>query len=138
VIFIYILHCFFTNGLHPGTYSATVLAAAERQVSDGGFLLCRRLSALLKALAPELDLSARTVTGKTLGENISGSEIYNKDVIRTLDNPVYGSAGLAILRGNLAPNGAVIKSAAEPRLLKHSGSAIVFDSYDEMKARIDD
>jgi len=96
------------------------------------------LPALLKALAPELDLSARTVTGKTLGENISGSEIYNKDVIRTLDNPVYGSAGLAILRGNLAPNGAVIKSAAEPRLLKHSGSAIVFDSYDEMKARIDD
>jgi dihydroxy-acid dehydratase len=97
------------------------------------------LSALLKALAPELDLSARTVTGKTLGENISASEIYNKDVIRTLDNPVYGSAGLAILRGNLAPNGAVIKSAAaEPLLLKHSGPAIVFDSYDEMNARIDD
>jgi dihydroxy-acid dehydratase len=97
------------------------------------------LSALLKALAPELDLSARTVTGKTLGENISGSEIYNKDVIRTLDNPVYGSAGLAILRGNLAPNGAVIKSAAaEPLLLKHSGPSIVFDSYDEMNARIDD
>jgi dihydroxy-acid dehydratase len=97
------------------------------------------LPALLKALAPELDLSARTVTGKTLGENISGSEIYNKDVIRTLDNPVYGSAGLAILRGNLAPNGAVIKSAAaEPHLLKHSGPAIVFDSYDEMNARIDD
>jgi dihydroxy-acid dehydratase len=97
------------------------------------------LSALLKALAPDLDLSARTVTGKTLGENISGSEIYNKDVIRTLDNPVYGSAGLAILRGNLAPNGAVIKSAAaEPLLLKHSGPSIVFDSYDEMNARIDD
>jgi len=97
------------------------------------------LSALLKALAHEQDLSARTVTGKTLGENISGSEIYNKDVIRTLDNPVYGSAGLAILRGNLAPNGAVIKSAAaEPRLLKHSGPAIVFDSYNEMNARIDD
>jgi dihydroxy-acid dehydratase len=97
------------------------------------------LSALMNALAPQLDLSARTVTGKTLGENISGTEIYNKDVIRALDNPVYGSAGLAILRGNLAPNGAVIKSAAaEPRLLKHSGRAIVFDSYDEMNARIDD
>ena len=97
------------------------------------------LSALLKALAPQLDLSTRTVTGKTLGENIFDSEIYNKDVIRTLDNPVYGSAGLAILRGNLAPNGAVIKSAAaEPRLLTHSGRAIVFDSYDEMNARIDD
>jgi len=97
------------------------------------------LSALLKVLAPQLDLSARTVTGKTLGENISSAEIYNQDVIRTLDNPVYGSAGLAILRGNLAPNGAVIKSAAaEPRLLKHSGPAIVFDSYNEMNARIDD
>ena len=97
------------------------------------------LPALLRALAPQLDLSARTVTGKTLGENISSAEIYNQDVIRALDNPVYGSAGLAILRGNLVPNGAVIKSAAaEPSLLKHSGRAIVFDSYNEMNARIDD
>ncbi len=97
------------------------------------------LPALLQALAPQLDLSVRTVSGKTLGEDISSAKIYDKDVIRTLDNPVYGSAGLAILRGNLAPNGSVIKSAAaEPRLLKHSGSAIVFDTYDEMNARIDD
>ena len=97
------------------------------------------LAALLKALAPQLDMGTRTVTGKSLGENISGAEIYNKDVIRTLDNPVYGSAGLAILRGNLAPNGAVIRSAAaEPRLFKHSGRAIVFDSYDEMNDQIDD
>jgi dihydroxy-acid dehydratase len=97
------------------------------------------LPALLQALAPKLELSVRTVTGKTLGEDISSAKIYNQDVIRTLNNPVYGSAGLAILRGNLAPNSAVIKSAAaEPRLLKHSGRAIVFDSYDEMNARIDD
>jgi len=97
------------------------------------------LPALLRALAPKLDLGARTVTGKTLGENISSAKTYNQDVIRPLDNPVYGSSGLAILRGNLAPNGAVIKSAAaEPRLLKHSGRAIVFDSYQEMNARIDD
>jgi dihydroxy-acid dehydratase len=97
------------------------------------------LPALLQALAPWLDLSVRTVSGKTLGEDISGAKIYNKEVIRTLDNPVYGSAGLAILRGNLTPHGAVIKSAAaEPRLLKHSGRAIVFDTYDEMNARIDD
>src|SRR5262249_19222747 len=82
---------------------------------------------------------ARTVTGKTLGENIATAEIYNNDVIRTLDDPVYPSLGLAIVRGNLAPGGAVIKSAAaEPRLLKHSGRAIVFDSYEEMNARIDD
>ena len=97
------------------------------------------LPAMLKALAPGLDLTCRTITGKTLGENISDAEIYNTDVIRTLDKPVLESGGLAILRGNLAPNGAVIKaSAIEPRLLKHTGRAIVFDSYDEMNARIDD
>jgi dihydroxy-acid dehydratase len=97
------------------------------------------LPALLRALASHLDLNCSTITGKTLGENIAGAEVFNKDVIRTTDNPVLPSGGLAILRGNLAPNGAVIKaSAAEPRLLKHSGRAIVFDSYDEMTARIDD
>ncbi len=97
------------------------------------------LPALLNAFAPQLDLSCRTITGKTLGEDITGAEIYNTDVIRTLDNPVLESGGLAILHGNLAPTGAVIKSsAAEPGLLKHSGRAIVFDSFDEMNARIDD
>jgi dihydroxy-acid dehydratase len=97
------------------------------------------LPALLKALAPHLDLTCLTITGKTLGENIAGAEIYNADVIRTLDNPVLASGGLAILYGNLAPNGAVIKaSAAEPRLLKHAGRAVVFDSFDEMNARLDD
>ena len=97
------------------------------------------LPALLNAFAPRLDLSCRTITGKTVGENVAGAEIYNTDVIRTLENPVLESGGLAILRGNLAPSGAVIKSsAAEPRLLKHTGRAIVFDSFDEMNARIDD
>lgn len=97
------------------------------------------LPALLNAISSHLDLSCLTVTGKTLGENVAGAKIYNTDVIRTLDNPVLESGGLAILHGNLAPTGAVIKSsAAEPRLLKHTGRAIVFDSYDEMNARIDD
>ena len=97
------------------------------------------LPALLNAIGPQLDLSCLTITGKTLGENVAGAEIYNTDVIRTLDNPVLESGGLAILHGNLAPTGAVIKSsAAEPGLLKHTGRAIVFDSYDEMNARIDD
>jgi len=97
------------------------------------------LPALLNAISPQLDLSCLTVTGKTLGENVAGAKIYNTDVIRTLGNPVLESGGLAILHGNLAPDGAVIKSsAAEPRLLKHTGRAIVFDSYDEMNARIDD
>lgn len=96
------------------------------------------LPALLNAIRPQLELSCRTITGKTLGENIAGAEIYNTDVIRTLDNPVFESGGLAILHGNLAPTGAVIKaSAAEPRLLKHTGRAVVFDSFDEMNARID-
>ncbi len=97
------------------------------------------LPALLKAMAPHLDLSCSTITGKTLGENIANAEIFNKDVIRSTDDPVLQSGGLAILYGNLAPRGAVIKaSAAETRLLKHAGRAIVFDSYNEMNARIDD
>jgi dihydroxy-acid dehydratase len=97
------------------------------------------LPALLKAMAPHLDLSCSTITGKTLGENIANAEIFNKDVIRSTDNPVLPSGGLAILYGNLAPRGAVIKaSASDPRLLKHEGRAIVFDSYNEMNARIDD
>ena len=97
------------------------------------------LPALLRAMSPHLDLGCATVTGQTLGEAIAGAEIYNADVIRGLDNPVLDHGGLAILHGNLAPNGAVIKaSAAEPHLLKHAGRAIVFDSYNEMNARIDD
>jgi dihydroxy-acid dehydratase len=97
------------------------------------------LSALLKALSPHLQLDCTTVTGKTVGENVAGSKIFNSDVIRTLDNPVFSSEGLAILRGNLAPRGAVIKPiAADPKLLKHAGRAIVFDNYNDMNARIDD
>jgi len=97
------------------------------------------LPALLRALSPHLSLGCLTVTGETLGENVANAEIYNADVIRSLDHPVLESGGLAILYGNLAPNGAVIKaSAAEPRLLKHIGRAIVFDSFDEMNSRIDD
>jgi dihydroxy-acid dehydratase len=97
------------------------------------------LSALLKALAPRLQLDCVTVTGKTMGENIVASEIFNPDVIRSLHNPIFSSEGLAILRGNLAPRGAVIKPiAADPKLLKHAGRAIVFNNYNELNARIDD
>ena len=97
------------------------------------------LPALLRALSPHLNLGCLTVTGETLGENVANAEIYNADVIRSLDHPVLESGGLAILYGNLAPNGAVIKaSAAESQLLKHIGRAIVFDSFDEMNSRIDD
>jgi dihydroxy-acid dehydratase len=97
------------------------------------------LSALLKSASPRLDLTCLTVTGKTLGENIASAENYNPDVIRSLENSVLPSGGLAVLRGNLAPHGAVIKaSAAEPHLLKHTGRAVVFHSIAEMSARIDD
>jgi dihydroxyacid dehydratase/phosphogluconate dehydratase len=97
------------------------------------------LSGLLAALKPHLKLTCRSVTGKSLGENIESAKIYNDDVIRSLDCPVKTSGGLVILRGNLAPDGAVIKAAAaEPSLLKHTGPAVVFDSFDEMNARVDD
>src|SRR6201987_26080 len=97
------------------------------------------LSALLKMLSQHLELSCKTVTGKTIGDNISCAEVYNGHVIRSVENPLYRSGGLVILRRNLAPNGAVIKApAADPKFLKHSGPAIVFDSYDEMNKRIDD
>jgi dihydroxy-acid dehydratase len=97
------------------------------------------LPAFLKELSPLLDLYCATVTGKSLGANIADAQNYNPDVIRALDNPVAASGGLVILQGNLAPDGAVIKpAAAEPHLLKHTGRAIVFDSYNDMNARIDD
>lgn len=95
--------------------------------------------AFLSRLSPLLDLDALTVTGRTLGEDLAGAEVYNNDVIRALDAPIQAEGGLAVLRGNLAPDGAVIKhSAADPRLLNHTGPAIVFENYDHMNARIDD
>jgi dihydroxy-acid dehydratase len=97
------------------------------------------LRALLKALGARIKPKAKTVNGKTLGQNIATAEIYNDDVIHTLENPVKAAGGLAVLRGNLAPDGAVIKpSAADPKLLKHTGPAVVFDDYNDMAKRIDD
>ncbi|MXN21253.1 dihydroxy-acid dehydratase, partial [Pseudooceanicola sp. GBMRC 2024] len=80
-----------------------------------------------------------TVTGKTLAENLEGAQVYNDDVIRPLSNPVYHEGSLAVLRGNLCPDGAVIKPAAcDPKYYKHEGPALVFDSYPEMKKAVDD
>ena len=96
------------------------------------------LRALLAQLAPRLRLDAITVTGGTLGEAIAGAAIYNDDVIRALDRPVKGAGGTAVLRGSLAPDGAVIKpTAAEERLLVHEGPAVVFSDIVDLKARID-
>ena len=97
------------------------------------------LRALLNQLAPMLHLGAVTANGRTLGENIEGAKIYNEDVIRPLDNPLSREGGVVVLRGNLAPRSAVIKPiAAEAHLLKHVGPAVVFKSYADMAARIDD
>ncbi len=97
------------------------------------------LLGLLSRLKEFLHLDAMTVNGRTLGENLEGATVYNDDVIRPLDNPIYKEGALAILKGNIAPNGCVIKpSACDPRLLKHTGPALVFDSYPAMKERIED
>ncbi len=95
------------------------------------------LLALMNELRSLLDLGVMTVNGKTLGENLQGAQVYNHDVIRSLDNPIYTEGSLAVLKGNLAPNGCVIKpAAAEKRFLKHTGRALVFDSYPAMKEQI--
>ena len=80
-----------------------------------------------------------TANGRTLGENIAGAQVFNDDVIRPLANPLVAADSLAVLRGNLAPDGAVIKPpAAEARLHRHAGKAVVFADYNDMAARIDD
>ncbi len=103
------------------------------------FFYAGGLPALLKELGDLLDTSAITVNGKTLGENIARAKVFNEDVIRTTRDPIVENNTLAVLRGNLAPDGAVIKpAAAEERLHRHTGPAVVFDNYDDMAARIDD
>lgn len=97
------------------------------------------LRALMKQMEERLDTGVLTVNGKTMGENLEGAIVYNDDVIRPLSNPVYSEGSLALLRGNLCPDGAVIKPAAcDPKYHVHEGPALVFDSYPEMKAAIDD
>lgn len=103
------------------------------------FFYAGGLLALLARLTERLNLECLTVNGKTMGENIKGAEVYNDDVIRPLDNPVYAEGSLAVLKGNLAPDGAVIKPAAcNEAFLVHEGPAVVFDSYPELKAKVDD
>ncbi len=97
------------------------------------------LRALMKKLGNRLDGTAVTVSGLPLAQTLKDAECYNDDVIRNLDNPVYAEGSLAVLKGNLAPHGAVIKPAAcDRRFHVHEGPALVFDSYPEMKAAIDD
>lgn len=103
------------------------------------FFYAGGLPALMTELGDKLDLSATTVTGRSLGEGIEGAKNFNDDVIRPLANPVYHEGSLAVLRGNLAPDGAVIKPAAmDPKFQTHRGPAIVANSYAELKEIIND
>jgi dihydroxy-acid dehydratase len=116
---------------------ANVRPAGEYLMED--FYYAGGLRALMNEIAPLLNLDCATVNGKTLGENLAGARTYNADVIRPRSNALSSNGGLAVLRGNLAPDGAVIKpTAAEPHLLKHTGPAVVFKNYEDMAARIDD
>ena len=102
------------------------------------FHIAGGIRGLLSRLEPLLHLDERTVVG-TLRDALEGAAVYNDDVIRPLDKPIAASGGTAILRGNLAPNGCVIKPpAAEAHLLQHTGPAIVFDTYDEMTKAVND
>lgn len=97
------------------------------------------LRALMKQIEAQLDTSCLTVTGRPLAETLAGAVVHNDDVIRPPSNPVYREGSLAVLRGNLCPDGAVIKPAAcDSRFYRHEGPALVFDSYPQMKAAIED
>jgi len=97
------------------------------------------LPVVMKRIAKKLRLDAPTVSGKTMGEQIADAVCYDDEVIRPLDKALTGDGGLMVLKGNLAPDGAVIKpSAASPRLMQHRGRAVVFKDADDFRARIDD
>jgi dihydroxy-acid dehydratase len=111
--------------------------AGEYLMED--FFYAGGLPAVLREIAAELDLSTTTASGHTLGENIAQAPCWNRDVIRSADAPLKREAGIAVLRGNLAPDGAIVKpSAASPHLLRHRGRAVVFESIEDFRARIDD
>jgi dihydroxy-acid dehydratase len=117
---------------------ANVRPAGDKYLMED-FYYAGGLRALLRELGERLRLDCRAANGKTLGENVADAKIFNDDVIRTRDKPLSETGGLAVLRGNLAPNGAIIKpTAAEPHLLKHIGPAVVFSDYADMEKRVDD
>ena len=116
---------------------ANVRPAGKFLMED--FFYAGGLRALLKEMPDLLSLGERTVNGRTLGENIASAEVFNRDVILPRERALVAKDSLAVLRGNLAPNGAVIKpAAAEAQSLRHTGPAIVFADYNDMAARIDD
>jgi dihydroxy-acid dehydratase len=116
---------------------ANIRPAGKYLMED--FFYAGGLRALLREIGDLIALGERTVNGRTLGENIETAEVFDGDVILPRERALVANDSLAVVRGNLAPNGAVIKpAAAEPHLLKHTGAAIVFADYNDMAARIDD
>lgn len=116
---------------------ANVRPSGERYLMED-FFYAGGLPALMRVISRFLSLDEMTVNGCTVGQNIGEAEVYNDDVIRPLDNPIYAEGALAVLKGNLASDGCVIKPCAmESRLLRHTGPAIVFDDYPSLKAVID-
>jgi dihydroxy-acid dehydratase len=102
------------------------------------FFYAGGLRALMAELSDTLDLSCLTVTGKSIGDNIKGAQVYKPEVIRPFDDPVSRAEATAVLTGNLAPRGCVMKpSAAEPRLLRHRGKAIAFEDYNHMAREVE-
>ena len=117
---------------------ANIRPSGERYLMED-FHHAGGLPALLQRIQAHLRTDALTVNGRTLGENIAGAQVHDDDVIRPLERPIYAEGALAVLRGNLAPDGVVIKpSACEPRLLRHTGRALVFDDMPSLKAAAED
>lgn len=126
------------------TFSRHVPVIANIRPSGDAYLMedffyAGGLRAMLERIRGHLKTEALTVNGRTIGENIAGSEVYHDDVIRPLSNPIYAEGALAVLKGNLAPDGVVIKpSACAPHLLQHTGRALVFDDYPSLKKAVED
>jgi dihydroxy-acid dehydratase len=97
------------------------------------------LRGLFARLKAALHLQRMVVSGRAFGENVASAEVFDERVIRPLEDPIHPEGGLAVLSGNLAPDGCVIKhSAADQRLLRHTGPAVVFDGYDDLERRVND
>jgi L-arabonate dehydrase len=114
-----------------------LMPAGKHLMED--FYYAGGLPAVLRELGALIHGDALTVTGKTVAENVAEAPCYNRDVIRPLANPLVANGGIAVLRGNLCPDGAVIKpAAASPHLLQHTGRAVAFENIEDFHARIDD
>lgn len=116
---------------------ANIRPSGEKYLMED-FFYAGGLPALMNRIRDKLHLDCLTVNGQTIGQNIEGAEVYNDDVIRTTDNALYQEGALAVLKGNIAPGGCVMKpSACEQRFYKHTGPALVFDDYPSMKEAVE-